>query len=417
MELLSLEECRLVALRTLHLETDDDNLVLLERQLDAGSNDLMGYMGEYYKLRLELEDTRTNSKHHLQYFVKSIPYKNPPQRAECERKGVFRKETAIYRQLLPNIQRYASRKLFPQCYYSRDDIMVLEDLTPLYRHLKPTECYIFEHYKLVLEHLAALHAASIAWEEVEQFNIGDRYKNVFNELLMNMQNEWFITGLKGIVFLAARHEKYQTDKAQRFIREKLYQLLTKSEHLVEPSKTIRNVLCHRDTWDRNILFGFANKDDSLPSSCCIVDFQLTEYCSPTLDVLFVLYILVPSVSERREIYEQALEHYYDCLQSEFVRLGLPVGLISKENFMEDCQRTRLFGLIVKALTEPQTKMSASISNKLRAEEPEKFDSYLNCDRSEMYLRVMQMQPDYEETIMKPIEELVDYLIEHESLYT
>lgn len=106
MELLSLEECRLIALRTLHLKTDDDNLVLLERHLDAGSNDLMGYMGEYYKLRLELEDTKTNSKHHLQYFVKSIPYKNPPQRAECERKGVFRKETNIYRQLLPNIQRY-----------------------------------------------------------------------------------------------------------------------------------------------------------------------------------------------------------------------------------------------------------------------------------------------------------------------
>lgn len=90
----------------------------------------------------------------------------------------------------------ASRKLFPQCYYSRDDIMVLEDLTLQYRHLKPTECYSFEHYKLVLEHLAALHAASIAWEEAEQFYIGDRYKKVFNELLMNMQNEWFITGLK-----------------------------------------------------------------------------------------------------------------------------------------------------------------------------------------------------------------------------
>lgn len=216
--------------------------------------------------------------------------------------------------------------------------------------------------------------------------------------------------------MAARHVKYQTERAQSFIKEKLFNLLRKTEHLVEPSKNIRNVLCHRDTWDRNILFGFASQTASLPSSCCIVDFQLTQYCSPTLDVLFLLYILVPSAEERRDLYDQALGYYHDALQAEFVRLGLPAKLISRENFMEECERTRLAGLTMKALTEPQTKMLAGISNKLRSEEPEKFDSYLNCDRSEMYLRVMQMQPGYEETIMQPIAELVDYLMEHEKLY-
>lgn len=90
----------------------------------------------------------------------------------------------------------ASRKLFPQCYFDREDIMVLEDLTLHYRHLKANESYSLEHYKLVLGHLAALHAASIAWEEAEQFNIGERYKHVFKELLMSSENEWFITGLK-----------------------------------------------------------------------------------------------------------------------------------------------------------------------------------------------------------------------------
>ncbi|TDG48683.1 hypothetical protein AWZ03_005012 [Drosophila navojoa] len=405
MELLSPAECLHIALRTLQLKDGDENLILLKRQLEAGSTELMGYMGEYYKLHLELEDTRTKCKHHLQYFVKSLPYKNPPQRAECERKGVFRKETSIYKRILPHIQRYGGR----------DDVMVLEDLTQHYRHLKANESYSQEHYKLVLGHLAALHAASIAWEEAEQFNIGERYKNVFKELLMNTENEWFITGLKGIVFLAARHVKYQTERAQTFIREELFRLLSETEHLVKPSKSIRNVLCHRDTWDRNILFGFDSPTASLPSSCCLVDFQLTQYCSPSLDVLFLLYILVPSAQERRNMYDQALEYYYDALQAEFMRLGLPANLISRSNFLEECERTRLAGLTMKALTEPQTKMLAVISNKLRSEEPEKFDFYLNCDRSEMYLRVMQMQPGYEETIMEPIAELVDYLMERENV--
>lgn len=113
------------------------------------------------------------------------------------------------------------------------------------------------------------------------------------------------------------------------------------------------------------------------------------------------------------MYDQALEYYYDALQAEFKRLGLPANLMGRSNFLEECERMRLAGLTMKALTEPQTKMLAAISNRLRSEEPEKFDSYLNCDRSEMYLRVMQMQPGYEEIIMQPIAELVDYLMERE----
>ncbi|KAH8419432.1 hypothetical protein KR222_011761 [Zaprionus bogoriensis] len=416
MELLSLAECRLVALRALQLQAaEEESLLVVQSQLDAGSTELMGYMGEYYKLHLQVKHAGIETEKHLQFFVKSVPHHNAPQREECERKGFFRKEATIYAEILPNIQKYANRQLFPKCYYSRQDIIVLEDLSQSFRHMKPTECYTLDHYKLVLEQLAALHAASIAWEEQEGFNIGDRYNDALTELLLSSQNEWFITGLKGIVFLAARHAKYQTDAAQKFIKQQLFQLLLETEHLVEPSTTMRNAFCHRDTWDRNIFFGFvASSVDSLPQSCCFVDFQLAKYCSPLLDVLFLLYI-VPSASERLRIFDQCLEHYYKCLHSEFVRLGLPTHIISWETFLQESQRTRLAGLAMTALTEPQTKMSPEILNRLRAEEPEKFDYYLNCDRSELYLRVMQLQSGYEKVIMAPIEELIDYLMQQKSV--
>ncbi|KAH8377201.1 hypothetical protein KR093_004060 [Drosophila rubida] len=412
-ELLSAEECRLIALRTLQLKEQHEDLLLLDWQLEAGAKELMGYMGEYYKLRLQVQDPRLQQTRDLQYFVKSLPYKNPPQRAECERKGVFRKETTVYREILPHVQRYAIRKLYPKCYYSREDVMVLEDLTQHYRHLKPTESYSMEHYQLVLEHLAALHAASIAWEQQEQFSIGERYQSVLIELLLSEENEWFQTGLKGIVFLAGRHAKYQTESAQKFIREQLFELLKQTQQLATPASSFRNVLCHRDTWDRNIFFGFAQAADSLPQSCCIVDFQLAKYCSPLLDVLFLLYI-VPTARQRRQIYDDCLEHYYNSLQLELKRLGLSTDLISRADFQAECRRIRPAALTMWALTEPQTKVSAHISNRMRAEEPEKFDYYLNCDRSEFYLRVMQLQPGYEEKIMLPIEELVDYLMQQSS---
>lgn len=108
MSLLSPEECRLIALRTLQLKKDEeDTLHILESKLDAGSNELMGYMGEYYKLQFQVKHSGSANPQHLQYFVKSLPYKNAPQKAECERKGFFRKETTIYTEILPNLQKYS----------------------------------------------------------------------------------------------------------------------------------------------------------------------------------------------------------------------------------------------------------------------------------------------------------------------
>lgn len=108
----------LIAQRT-YPEKEKSNFFLLNVQLQEGSNDLMGYMGEYYKLHLEIQDVVQNEKHNLEYFVKCLPRKNEPQREECERKGVFRKESVIYSQLLPQIQKYG--KLF---FYSKLYILI-----------------------------------------------------------------------------------------------------------------------------------------------------------------------------------------------------------------------------------------------------------------------------------------------------
>lgn len=103
-----MEECLLIAQRTLP-ESDKFNLVILKSELDAGSNDLMGYMGEYYKFRLTVEDTSKKEKYNLEYFIKSLPRNNEPQREECESKGVFLKESALYTKILPNVQKYGKK--------------------------------------------------------------------------------------------------------------------------------------------------------------------------------------------------------------------------------------------------------------------------------------------------------------------
>ncbi|EDW77872.2 uncharacterized protein Dwil_GK24716 [Drosophila willistoni] len=383
MNLLNLDELLLIAQRTL----EQKDVLILDSQLNRGSNDLLGYMGEYYKLNLNVQ-TRGDAirNYNLIYFVKSLPYQNEPQKAECERKGVFPKESLIYAKILPNIQKYGTKKLFPKCYYCRQDVIVLEDLGQNYRHLNAsTDSDSLDCCKLILEHLSELHACSIAWEEKENISIDQLYGEDLNELLLSRDNSWFMTGLKGIIFLAQRHPDYQDEWSQKFIKEKLYDILLKTEEFAKPSKYLRNSFCHRDAWQRNIFFKFpSTEDQTSPSSCCLVDFQLAKYCSPCLDVLFVLYMVV-SAEQRKDVNEDCLEHYFNSLQSHFQRLGLPRDLVTRQRFLDECEQMRLAGLLI-------------------------FDYYLNEDRSGLYLKVIKEQPGYEQIIMTPIKELLEYIL-------
>lgn len=138
------------------------------------------------------------------YFIKTLPVDNELYRDECERKGFFRKESGIYKYILPSIQKYAQKPLYPKAYLTRRDILVLEDLSLPEKKLKqmqPNEPYTIKHYQLFLKHLAELHAASLAWELEDEINIGQKFKSYLPEIQLTNTNEWYTTGIKVNFFL------------------------------------------------------------------------------------------------------------------------------------------------------------------------------------------------------------------------
>ncbi|XP_004524851.1 uncharacterized protein LOC101459768 [Ceratitis capitata] len=406
-EILNAKECEIIARNALKLG-EAESVKILSYALARGTNELIGFMGEYFKLNIELENAHSGEgTKKLCFFVKSVPIGNELHRAECERKNFFQKESCAYTKILPNIQKYATTKLYPECYYARKDLLVLEDLTELgYRHLGRDETYTDKHRKLFLTHMAQLHAGSIAWEEKEGVNIEEHFKDGLFELMLATDNDWYMTSAKGIIFLAKNYLRSQTPEVQTLINEKLFTLLVNVERYTEPSKRMRNVFLHRDSWDRNIFFKFDAEGE--PLTCSIVDFQLSRYATPSLDMLFFLYGQT-TPKERKLYMQEYIDHYYDALTTRFRELGLPSDIITKLQLMEDVRRAHLPALIIMAITKPLTLMPEGISNKWRAEEQEKFDYYMNTQRDELFQRVMAIDPTYEANIMRPIEELIEYL--------
>uniref|UniRef100_A0A0K8VQP4 CHK kinase-like domain-containing protein n=1 Tax=Bactrocera latifrons TaxID=174628 RepID=A0A0K8VQP4_BACLA len=414
-DILSAKECEKVVRNALKLSPEESTKIV-NYALEKGSNELVGFMGEYFKLRVQIADEQSpQGIRELCCFVKSVPVSNELQRAECERKNFFRKEICAYTAILPNIQKYATTKLSAECYYTRGDLLVLEDLFAAhlgYRHLASDEPYTNRHIKLFLTHLAQLHAGSIAWEEKEGVNIGKQFGDSLFELMLIAENEWYVTGAKGIIFLAKNYGKFQTPEKQSLINDKLFALLMDMQKYTEPSITSRNVYLHRDSWDRNIFFKFNTKHE--PTACCIVDFQQSRYAQPGLDLLFFLYGQT-TASERKLHMNEYIEHYFSALQARFTELDLPADIITKAELLEDIRRAHLPALVNMAITKPLTMMPDGLSNKWRAEEQEKFDYYMNTKRDEFFRRIMEMDPTYQSKIMWPIEELIEHLIQNPDL--
>ncbi|XP_065357579.1 uncharacterized protein LOC135951785 [Calliphora vicina] len=366
-------------------------------------------MGEYYKLEVEALNKVTQESIKRSYFLKSLPLDNELYRDECERKGFFTKESSIYQNILPNIQKYAQKPLYPKAYLTRRDLLVLEDFSvpeKSLRQLQPLEVYTVKHYQLFLQHLAELHAASLAWEFKENVNIGQQFDKVLYELQLINSNEWYITGIKAIIYLAQHHPKYQYAEDLEFINHKLYNILLNMEDFTKPSQTLRNVLCHRDSWDRNIFWEL--DASSKPIACRIVDFQLTRYSPPAIDVLYFLYNNFESPQQRSKLLKDLLLYYHQSLREALKRLDLSVDLITQTEFDQDCQRALLPVLTLRAICEPLMKLPKGWSQTMRDTEPATFDCYMNTDRTEMFSRVSAIDSSYMDKVLLPVQELLEY---------
>ncbi|XP_075150303.1 uncharacterized protein LOC142224415 [Haematobia irritans] len=409
-EILNKRECVDIVKNSLKLSHQFD---LISYRISRASADLVGFMGEYYKLKVEIKEKTCNDNLALQYFIKSVPLRNPIYRAECERKGFFGKESGIYERILPNIRRYTNTDIFPKSYLVRSDLLVLEDFSLAAKNLrqaKPNEEYSAKQYELFLQLLARLHAASLAWEHNESIDIGKKHKDILFELQLTTTNEWYTTGIKGLLYLAQNHPKFQYPQAQEFINTKLYRIMENLEEFSKPSNSLRNVLCHRDSWNSNIFWEYdTNNNQEDPIGCRIVDFQLMRYSPPAIDVLNFLYNSYQDSKKRDQEIPGHLQSYRSYFSKEIQRLQLPEEYsISAKEFNMDCQRALLPVLVLRAICVPLMKLPSGWADKMRAIEPENFDIYMNDDRREMFERVSQIDAAYREKIILPVEEVLKY---------
>uniref|UniRef100_A0A1L8DZA3 Putative ecdysteroid kinase n=1 Tax=Nyssomyia neivai TaxID=330878 RepID=A0A1L8DZA3_9DIPT len=402
-------ECVEIVSQTLNL----DKVHVIDYTIEATSDGAIGFLGEYFRLVITIEENLTEKK--LYYFLKSLPM-DREQRQVIERIGFFHKEVQLYSILLPKLKwNTGASKWRPNCYLSRYDLLIMEELGHLgYAHIPDRMEFTDKYVHETLKCLARMHASSLEFEtnHCENTRIDSIFGSVLFESQINKKNNWFKAGLDAIQVYA---ERKSTFKDNPVVRDgKLMGIMEKVYELSEATRDFQNVLCHRDLWSKNIMFQFpALENEQLdyenPMHCLFVDFQICRYQPPAVDALLAIYFNTRR-RQREENLEKYLEFYYDFLHQELNKYDIDVtNKVPWDEFQRCREHYMLLFLVLNSIFIPLTHLAPGQLNKLHKENPEEYHRICETDRSDFVLENMNLDAYYKEYVIESMEELLEHI--------
>ncbi|XP_055592168.1 uncharacterized protein LOC129743943 isoform X1 [Uranotaenia lowii] len=379
----------------------------------------LGFLGEYFSLTVIVQKDG-GSQSTEKYFVKSLPIGDENQRAMMEELGFFRKEVLVYSRILAKFidGKEGSHKWRPNCYYTRDDLIVLEDL-------KWRQSFSMIHFKtalekpflhLVLENVAQMHAESLNYEKnvVQGKRLDDIHADVLKEIAVQRKNGWFVAGLKAIKAIALNKTRYsKIPQNKRQIESEIDEKLNQIFEIVKPTTTFQCTLVHRDIWLNNLMFSF-EKDSSgnykldAPQACMLIDFQICRYLPPCIDVLQLLHMTTRR-KQRDAHLDQYLEFYYEKFSSKLRSFNLdPEKTLSWSEFQTSMDHYRMIPLTFAVIYLALTNLPENVLDDLHNSDPDRYHYICNIDRDDFVLQYMDSDEFYRETMTECVEELLEF---------
>lgn len=304
-----------------------------------------GLLGEYFKLRIDLNQNGKTVSHY--FFLKYLLKTNDYVRQHLAEKS-FNKEELFYLEFIPILNGLGYSELldfFPKCYFSRKNIFIVFDDVSMknYTEVSNKSSLTYEQLSEAYQQLSKLHCCGILFEDKLSEILGKeiRLNNYFNDMIA----ECFAnpSGPTKLIFdCAIRTGNYFYEKfPDIFYKTHLDNFKLKAQQayndFYEVTKALnkkRNFFCHGDLWSNNFLYKIKS------NQCLLVDYQLTRYCSPAYDALFLLTVNTDKKT-RNEYGDKLLNEYYSNLNSILNKYKIEVAaILTKKEFLEDVNKIK-----------------------------------------------------------------------------
>uniref|UniRef100_A0A0K8V7L1 CHK kinase-like domain-containing protein n=1 Tax=Bactrocera latifrons TaxID=174628 RepID=A0A0K8V7L1_BACLA len=392
-------------------------LEVLSYEHSANADTVTGFLGRHQFLTLKVRRIDAERNEHLEqvrFFTKSPPLELASRMEYVEEFGVFKKEVSVYRELMPQLQKIIPN-VAPNCYYADERLLVFEHLADQNFRMAAGRDGIlnYDHLHCVLKTLAALHASSIIYEvrsgrKLNQLHpeavVENAYPLGIPETHVRKQN--FNNANRVFAELIKLLPKYQEDLD--YILIEFPKRMAAIYKLAQTSDKYRNVFCHGDLWANNAMFQYGESSKT-PIQCRLVDFQLSRYAPPMVDVITILTIPTSS-SFRRQYLRELFDDYY-CFMSKYLKqeqLNIEEYL-PRQEFNETADKFRIVGLIESLffshLTLLPTELAEAVTSSANG-----FTDFFDAKRVEMCLEAFRTDDVYRERITDMLEDFVDNFV-------
>lgn len=191
---------------------------------------------------------------------------------------------------------------------------------------------------------------------------------------------------------------------ESFFYGKLLESIEMMEHT--PLANFPSVLTHRDVWKNNLMFKLNHLNQ--PQHCVLVDFQTARYLPISIDVLMAI-ICTVSRDTREKYFDHFLLFYYHQLDENTKSRSVDLkSLMSFDDFQLVCRFHRRVLLIYRCILLMITMIPDEELTKLTKDEIRQFGE---VDKSEIVLKIMKNDVDYETKLVEAVNDVVECLIE------
>lgn len=250
---LSDHEARVVVQRSQGLESFD----IVGVRVEPWSSEHTGYCSTQLRVIIEFK-LHSGNNLELKFFAKSIPnFKDQEPNLLQYYSQYFRCEFVFFSEILPAFG-VVSDSFTPRCFYSRKDLLVMEDLSREgFTPPSARDLMTYDECMATLRALSRLHAASIAFEEhqPERKTVADSWPDIFDmdTTVLGEADGWLLTGVKTLEYLTDIVPGiYDREMLKNLLRENRNQIINAyTNH--EKTSYFRKVLSHGDIWQSNTL--------------------------------------------------------------------------------------------------------------------------------------------------------------------
>lgn len=370
--------------------------------------EFLGFLGEYYQL-----DITVNVDEKLQsfpYFVKASPITNQSHRESQDEQGFQKKEISMYSQIFPKIAgvRIGEDRFCPNFYLSKDDILVLEDLTfKGYKTLPFQFKFKNAHIEESLKALARFHSCSIAYDHnYPGSNIGKEFKDILTINGFVITNPWFHNSLRAIEFVATTKSKHAKSHKELFTSSLNAKMLELLDRMYQPTVHVIKVIGHSDMWKNNLMFNFDSDNFDQPKHCVLLDFQIAKYLPLPIDVLMLI-LLNTRRAHHEEMMEKYLKFYYESLESALKNVDIDLEpKLSFVKFRASCGYFKLVALVYNAISVMVTHIPTSFFTQIT---PDEYEAFTLTNRNTFVAQFIDEDPFYKDCVTEAVDELVEYI--------